>query len=138
MNKSKKTFLKLPEYPGGKEAFKRYIRSNLVYPQKALLFRTEGIVYLTAEIDDKGNVFNVSVAKGIGNGCDEEALRLIGNIRFGGVKNRGLHVKSKRKFKVEFRLPSRSEIVYEIVPEESSKKQKDQSEKVFTYSIKLG
>jgi TonB family protein len=138
MNRPKKTFLKLPEYPGGKEAFKKYIKSNLVYPQKALLFRTEGIVHLTAEIDDKGNVFNVFVAKGIGNGCDEEAIRLINNIRFGGVKNRGIHVKSKRRFKIEFKLPPKLEIEYEIVSGKSSKQQKEQPEEVFSYSIQLG
>jgi len=36
MKNSKKRFLKLPEYPGGKEAFKKYIRTNIRYPSEAL------------------------------------------------------------------------------------------------------
>ncbi|MCD6355300.1 MAG: TonB family protein, partial [Prolixibacteraceae bacterium] len=87
MKKSNKQFLKLPEYPGGKEAFKKYIKSNLVYPQKALEKRVEGTVFVIAEIDDNGNVLQIEIEKGIGSGCDEEAGRLIKNIRFGGVKN---------------------------------------------------
>ena len=138
MEKHKKTFLKLPEYPGGKLAFKKYIRSNLIYPRKALLEKTEGIVYVSAEIDDKGNVNNVSVERGIGNGCDEEAIRLIENIRFGGAKNRGLHVKSKRKFKIEFKLPHETDISYKIVPGNTSADQKDkQVQQVYSYSITI-
>ena len=68
MRKSRKIFLKLPEYPGGKEAFRKYIRTNMVYPPEALQKRIEGIVQLAAEIDDNGNVLDVEVKKGIGAG----------------------------------------------------------------------
>ena len=137
MNKHKKTFLKLPEYPGGKEAFKKYIRSNLKYPEMALLSRTQGIVFLTAEIDDKGNVGEVIVNKGLGKGCDEEAQRLIKNVRFGSVKNRGVHVKSTRRFKIEFKLPPKPKIVYEIISEQSAKKIQTENTQNYSYTVRI-
>ncbi len=105
MKRSKKKFLKRPEYPGGKEAFKKYIKENLRYPEEALQKRIEGTIQLMAEIDDNGNVGEVSIEKGLGYGCDEEAVRLIKNVQFGGVKNRGVRLKSKKKFRIEFKLP---------------------------------
>lgn len=115
MKSSKKRFLKLPEYPGGKEAFKAYIKSNLEYPKQALERRVQGIVFLSAQIDDNGDVLNVNVENGIGAGCDEEAVRLIKNVRFGGVNNRGLRVKSRKKFRIEFKLPPENKVKYHIV-----------------------
>jgi TonB family protein len=100
----KKKFLKLPEYPGGKEEFRKYILGHLVYPEKALQEKIEGIVYVSAQIDDNGEVLDVKVEKGLGYGCDEEAVRLIQGLHFGGVKNQGIRLKTRKKFRIEFKL----------------------------------
>jgi TonB family protein len=107
MKHREKKFLKRPEYPGGKEAFRQYVKSNLKYPEEALAKGIGGIVYLSARIDDNGEVSDVEVEKGIGGGCDEEAVRLISSVHFGKVKNRGLRVSTRKKFRIEFRLPPR-------------------------------
>jgi len=100
----KKKFLKLPEYPGGKEELRKYVNENLKYPEEALKNNIEGFVLLTAQIDDNGEVLSVNVDKGIGYGCDEEAIRLIEGLHFGGVKNRGMRLTTKKKFKIRFKL----------------------------------
>jgi len=107
MKHPEKKFLKRPEYPGGKEAFRQYVKSNLKYPEEALEKGIGGIVYLSARIDDNGEVSDVEVERGIGGGCDEEAVRLISSVHFGKVKNRGLRVTTRKKFRIEFRLPAR-------------------------------
>lgn len=134
MKSSKKRFLKLPEYPGGKEAFRAYIKSNLKYPKKALEQRVQGIVYLSAEINDNGEVLEVNVENGIGAGCDEEAIRLIKNVRFGVVNNHGLRVKSKKKFRIEFKLPPENKISYHLV---SDKKNTNQTKAKIKYSYSI-
>ena len=135
-----KKFLKLPEYPGGKEAFKKYIRENLIYPKEALEKRIYGIVYLKAEITDNGEVLNVTVEKGVGAGCDEEAIRLIKNVQYTSVKNRGKRVKTKKKFRIEFKLPpakpSKS-INFELVSKKSTETTKQSASKVYSYSVKF-
>ncbi|VAW14907.1 hypothetical protein MNBD_BACTEROID01-2420 [hydrothermal vent metagenome] len=103
-NQKKKSFLKLPQYPGGKTALQKYIKENLIYPAEAKEAGIEGIVYLSAEIDDNGIIGGVEVAKGLGYGCDEEAIRLVKSIKFGGVTNRGKRLKTKKKFRISFKL----------------------------------
>ncbi len=132
-NRSKK-FIKLPEYEGGKEAFKKYIKTNLVYPKEALDKRVEGTVYLSAVVNDNGDVLQVNIEQGVGAGCDEEAIRLIDNIQFPKVKNRGVRVKIKKKFRINFKLPPQKKINFQIV----NKKVKDAEHKTaksYSYTI---
>lgn len=143
MKSKKQKFLKLPEFPGGKDELKKYIRDNLQYPELAKQNGIEGIVHLSAEIDDNGNVLKILIYKGLGYGCDEEAIRLISNIRFGSVKNRGRRVKITRKFRIEFKLPPRLPIRYELKSdfvEKDAKNKKDKEnkeEKGYTYTIQF-
>lgn len=140
MKKATKKFLKLPEFPGGKEAFKEYIKSNLVYPEKARENNIEGTVLLHAEIDDNGNVLQVKVQKSVGYGCDEEAIRLLNNVKFGKVKNRGRRVKTWKKFKIPFKLPrhtSQKKIVYNIVKGKNSEKKEKENAPKYSYKIKI-
>lgn len=140
---TKKKFLNLPEYPGGKSEFRKYIKENLKYPDEALKNKIEGIVFVSAEINDNGDVVSAQVRSGIGYGCDEEALRLIEGLQFGGVKNRGLRVKTKKQFRIQFKLPvtqkPKSEsttIKYSIKPEKQEVKKVP--EKVsYSYTINL-
>jgi TonB family protein len=131
------TFLKLPEYPGGKESIKQFIRQHLQYPQEALKHNIEGIVYLSAEITHKGEVMHIRVEKGIGYGCDEEATRVVSLMKFGGAKNRGVKIKTRKKFKISFRLPEKKETTYTY----SYKKERGESQKpsehptVYSYTL---
>lgn len=134
-NKKKKSFIRLPEYPGGKTDFKEYIRSSLQYPQKAIDNKTEGTVFISAEIDDNGNVGKVIVEQGIGDGCDEEAVRLIKGIKFGGVKNRGVRVKTRKKFRINFTLP-KSNVKYNFVKNKTEKPTGQQPKK-YSYTIQI-
>jgi len=66
-----------PKFKGGQEGLGKFYQENIVYPEKA---RNEGImgtVYVAFIIDKKGNVIDPKVKKGIGGGCDEEALRAV-------------------------------------------------------------
>jgi TonB family protein len=105
MHKKTDNFIKLPEYPGGTEHFKDFVKNNLKYPKEALEQRIEGIVILNAEITDRGVVQDIKVEKGLGFGCDDEAKRVLGLAKFGSVKNRGLKVKTRKTFKIGFCLP---------------------------------
>jgi protein TonB len=114
-NKKRKTFFQVPGIIGGNEAFKRYIDDNLVYPAVAKEKRIEGIVHLKAEIDDNGNVIQVEILHGLDGGCNEEAIRLINDIRFGAVKNKGVRIKTQKRFKIKFQLPPENKINYHLV-----------------------
>ena len=67
----------MPEYPGGTDALLKFIDANIKYPAEAKQKGIEGKVLVQFIIDEKGNVVDLKVLKGIGYGCDEEALRVI-------------------------------------------------------------
>ncbi len=140
MKNPKKIFLKRPEFPGGREAFRDYLKKHLVYPEVARNQRIEGVVHLTAQIDDNGNVGAVTVQKGIGGGCDEEAVRLIKNVQFGSVKNRGMRLKTKQRFRIEFKLPPQKVLSYTVIPTKKPAQEKQPKAAIpaYTYTIRMG
>jgi periplasmic protein TonB len=67
----------MPEYPGGDMERLRFLASNIQYPMQATENGIQGTVYFQFIIDSKGNITDVKILRGIGGGCDEEALRVI-------------------------------------------------------------
>lgn len=70
----------MPEYPGGTKALARYFRRNARYPRQARNNNVEGVVYIRFIVNGDGSLSNPIVIKGLGYGCDEEALRLVRNM----------------------------------------------------------
>ena len=69
--------LEAPQFPGGAEGLYKYITDNLHYPEQAKADGIQGRVVVTFTVTDNGNIVNVEVSKGIGGGCDEEAVRVV-------------------------------------------------------------
>ena len=65
-----------PEFVGGKEALFEYINSNIQYPEDV----ERGNVYIAFVVTKEGKIRDTRVVKGINEGCDKEALRLIKNM----------------------------------------------------------
>ncbi|MCF8298966.1 MAG: energy transducer TonB [Saprospiraceae bacterium] len=68
---------KPPSFPGGEEARVKFIIENVEYPDLAREKNIQGTVYVSFVVDTDGNVTDVEVLRGIGGGCDEEAVRVI-------------------------------------------------------------
>lgn len=68
---------KKPEYPGGEAAMYKFINKHIKYPEKARKEGIEGNVYVQFVIDKEGNVTKAKILRGIGFGCDKEALRIV-------------------------------------------------------------
>jgi TonB family protein len=139
---NKKKFLQLPEYPGGGEAMKEFIGQNLRYPEKALQAGIEGFVLVGYEVNDNGGVLNARILKGLGHGCDEEALRVISLLRFEKVKNRGKRLKVTKKTRINFRMnktTAQVSITYHNKPEKTGPgaEEQDKSPVIYNYTIDL-
>ena len=68
-----------PVPPGGMRFFMQYLHQNLRYPPEAREKGTAGTVYLQFIVETDGTLSDLQVVRGIGAGCDEEALRLLNN-----------------------------------------------------------
>jgi TonB family protein len=61
----------------GMEGFYQMVKDNLKYPQQARDKKTEGKVFVQFLVNEDGKLSNPAVLKGIGDGCDEEAVRVL-------------------------------------------------------------
>ena len=66
-----------PEFVGGMEALSQYIADNIRYPEQAKNDGTQGRVLVRFTVEPDGSVADAEVLRGIGSGCDEEALRVV-------------------------------------------------------------
>lgn len=129
----KKNFLKLPRYMGGSKTFKEFIANNLQYPKEAMEAGVEGSVVVEYEVNDNGDVVSPRVLKGLGHGCDEEAMRLVRMLSYEKVKNRGVRVKVTSKTKIMFALPKVS--INYSVPEKKAPEKKNSGPDTYEYTI---
>ena len=70
---------KYPEFPGGQNAFYKYIGRNLRYPMVAREQEISGRVIVRFIIERNGSLSDIRIIRGIGGGCDEEAIRVLKN-----------------------------------------------------------
>ncbi len=67
----------MPEFPGGTEALYTFLAGNIKYPQVARESNIQGTVFVTFVIEQDGTVSNATILRGIGGGCDNEAVRVV-------------------------------------------------------------
>lgn len=95
---------KKPEPIGGYENFYRVVSQNLKYPAQARKLGVEGKVSIDFVVDQFGNPTNIKVMKGIGAGCDEEAMRVVSIPKWNAGKQRGKAVNVKMGMQIHFKL----------------------------------
>ena len=94
-----------PSFPGGLDAFYRYLGETVEYPKQAIRRGVSGKVFIEFVVDKDGSLSQLRVAKGIGAGCDEEALRVIRNSpRWNPGKQRGRAVRVRMVVPITFKL----------------------------------
>ncbi|MCD4681647.1 MAG: energy transducer TonB [Bacteroidales bacterium] len=95
----------MPGYPGGEAARIKYLNNNIKYPQMARESGIQGRVFVTFVVEKDGRVTDVRVLRGIGGGCDEEAIRVIQNMpNWQPGKQRGKPVRVQFNMPILFKL----------------------------------
>jgi protein TonB len=54
-----------------------FLAKNIEYPEQAKKEKITGRVFVSFVVEKNGEVSNVKILRGIGGGCDEEALRVV-------------------------------------------------------------
>lgn len=92
----------MPGFPGGDVELQRFLNKNISYPIMARESGIQGRVYVTFVVETDGSITDVRVLRGIGGGCDEEAVRVVKMMpKWNPGKQRGKPVR------VQFNLPVR-------------------------------
>jgi protein TonB len=89
-----------PEFVGGEATLREFLSKNLTYPQMAKETGIQGTVFLTFVVNENGKVSDVRLLRGIGGGCDEEAIRVVNS-----MPNWKPGKQSGKAVRVQFNLP---------------------------------
>jgi protein TonB len=88
-----------PNMPGGLPEF---LRRNLNYPELAEQRKTQGTVYISFVVEKDGNVSNIEVLKGVGDGLEEEAVRVVKKMKWNPGKAKGHPVRVRFTLPIKF------------------------------------
>jgi periplasmic protein TonB len=95
------------EPKGGLAAFYQSVSEQIKYPAQARRMRVEGKVFVEFVVGKDGKITDVRAVKGIGAGCDEEAVRIIASSPpWNPGKQRGKPVRQRMVLPIIFRLAS--------------------------------
>lgn len=90
----------MPELIGGLAALQR----NIKYPEMARRAGIEGRVVVQFIVNEDGSIEDPRVIRGIGGGCDEEAVRAVRQAKFSPGRQRGEPVRVQYSLPVIFQL----------------------------------
>lgn len=92
-------------FPGGTKAFNDFLASNMKYPTQARRLGIQGQVFIEFIVEPDGSLTNMHIVKGIGAGCDAEALRIMTNSpKWEPGSQRGKLVRQKMVQPIQFKL----------------------------------
>ncbi|MCW5912033.1 MAG: energy transducer TonB [Cyclobacteriaceae bacterium] len=93
------------EPKGGMPAFYKYVGEKMKYPAQARRMGVEGRVFVEFVVNRDGSIVDVKAIKGIGAGCDEEAVRVVQSApSWKPGKQRGKPVRQKMVIPIIFKL----------------------------------
>lgn len=94
-----------PSFPGGEAALMKFLATHINYPALAKESGIQGRVFISFVVEPSGNIDHVKVLRGIGGGCDEEAIRVVKSMpKWNPGKQRGKPVRVAFTLPINFKL----------------------------------
>ncbi len=95
----------MPEFTGGMPSLQKFIVENIQYPRQAMQLRLQGRVMISFTVDAEGKIKDMEILKGVGGGCELEALRVISLMpKWKPGKQNGKNVSVRYVLPVKFAL----------------------------------
>lgn len=95
----------MPEFMGGMPALQKFIAENIRYPKQATQLRLQGRVLIAFVVDADGTIRDLEIIKGIGGGCELEAMRVVSIMpKWKPGKQNGKHVPVRYTMPIKFAL----------------------------------
>jgi len=95
----------MPAFPGGMGALMTYLATHIKYPPLAKESGIQGRVFINFVVEPDGSIDHVKILRGIGGGCDEEAVRVVKSMpKWIPGKQRGKPVRVSFNLPVKFTL----------------------------------
>ncbi|MBK8847342.1 MAG: TonB family protein [Bacteroidetes bacterium] len=153
-NRKPESFISKTFYPGGPEELRKFILSEMKYPELCLEKGIEGVVQMQLDVDNKGNTSNIKIKSGVHELIDAEAMRIASLLKFAKTHNRGVRITFHETLNIQFSIteykirhaevkithPTGIRVVYSTTPAVASDKPAESpkpQEQVYNISIKL-
>ena len=95
----------MPAFPGGEEKLIEFVSKNVEYPQEAKEEGVQGRVFVGFVVEKDGSVGDVKLLRGIGHGCDEEAVRVVKMLpKWKPGMHNGVFVRVSYQIPINFKL----------------------------------
>lgn len=95
----------MPEFPGGELALRKHIADHVKYPEIAKENGLQGKVYVAFVINQKGEIENVKIARGVDPALDKEAIRVVQSLpKWKPGSQRGKPVRVSYTVPINFQL----------------------------------
>ncbi len=95
---------KAPTFNNKDQTFPEFVYSNMEYPEMAKVQNMQGSIVMNFIIEPNGRTSNIRINKGIGAGCNEEAIRLIGATKWKPAQKNGKYVRYRMYYTMLFKL----------------------------------
>lgn len=102
----------MPQYAGGEEALKTYLKNTISYPKSELEAGVQGKVFVEFVVETDGSISDVQVIEGVSKALNEEAITVVKKMPKWIPGKQGEELK-----RVKFTLP----IMFKIPPKEEVK-----------------
>lgn len=100
----------MPEYPGGDDALRNDLASNIKYPEEAKKNGIQGKVFVSFVVDEQGKVTNAKIEKGVNPALDAESLRVVNGLKtWKPGKEKGKVVKVAYTIPINYALDGKPE-----------------------------
>ncbi len=94
-----------PEFPGGWNAFYKFVGSNIEYPAQERRMGIEGKVFVRFVIEKDGSLSNIQIIRGLSPRCDDETMRVLKQVpNFKPARHNGKTVRKRMILPVNFKL----------------------------------
>jgi protein TonB len=95
----------MPGFPGGDAEMYKFITTTIKYPEEAKELGIQGKVFVNFVVEADGSISDVRLIRGIGGGCDEEAIRVVKAMpKWIAGKQRGVPVRVYFNLPIKFTL----------------------------------
>ncbi|MCU0393797.1 MAG: energy transducer TonB, partial [Thermoflexibacter sp.] len=86
------------------EKMYKLIGKEIRYPKEARENGIQGKIFVQFVVNEEGKLSDIQVIKGIGDGCDEEAMRVMALTKWNPAEHEGKKVKQRLAMLIVFAL----------------------------------
>lgn len=99
----------IPQFPGGSDSLKSYMRRNINYPETDMERKIQGRVVVSFVVEKDGSLSNITVISPLSPSLDREAVRVVRSMpRWTPAMQNGNTVRTRMSLPVSYRIETKS------------------------------